>query len=146
MHTKETFYRGAALGNEPRSLPAATYNLMRLLFQHCGESCLFVPVRSMQYQAIIDQSEIIFVDAYRRTVVEFAWQKFNPQSRNSLTDPVPYQFVYYDKQALETMPRMQGEFMRFLYQFNERQQRNNPSQHSEDNIIQLGQPDDTSEK
>ncbi len=112
----EIFYKGEELGVEQRLLPASTYNVMRTLFHQSNRDCVFVPVRSMQYQAIIDASEVVFVDAHRRSYVEFAWRKFMYHKRSNLQDPVPYEFVYYDQQALESMLRMQGEFHKFLTQ------------------------------
>lgn len=116
----EYFYRGDALGSKQRLLPASTYNVLRTLYHQCDGGCVFVPVRSMQYQAVIDDSEVVFVYAHKRSFIEFSWCHFKPQQRNSLDDPVPYEFVYYDLQALETMQRMQGEFNKFAHQLNER--------------------------
>ncbi|HHJ20142.1 MAG TPA: hypothetical protein ENJ84_10045 [Gammaproteobacteria bacterium] len=137
MNSKEFFYRGAALGKEARTLPAQTYNQMHLLFQRSGSACLFIPIRNMQYQAIIDHEEVIFVDAHRRTQVEFSWQQFRPQARHCLTDPVPYQFVYYLKKAPGTMQRMQGEFSQVIQKMG--QQRKNQEKHPQPdmNILHL---------
>jgi len=76
----------------------------------------------MQYQAIVDDSEVAFVYAHRRSHIEFSWRCFQPQQRNSLSDPVSYRFEYYDRQALETMTRIQDEFQKFAYQLYERTQ------------------------
>lgn len=116
----EYFKTGEILGIQQRSLPANTYNMMRTLFHQCGRSCLFVPIRSMQYQAVIDNNEVVFVYAHRRSHIEFAWRRFKPQLREGLDDSVPFEFVFYDQQALETMQRMQGEFHKFSHQLYER--------------------------
>ncbi len=116
----ETFIKNKLLGREQRMLPAKTYNVIKHLLHQNKHRPVFVPVRSMQYQAIIDTQEVIFVDVHRRPFIEFSWQKFSPQIRENLTDPVPYQFVHYEPQAIETMKRMQGEFFLFAYQLNER--------------------------
>ncbi|MEE9302717.1 MAG: hypothetical protein V3U84_02925 [Thiotrichaceae bacterium] len=129
----EIFSKGNELGVEQRLLPASSYNVMRTLFHQCGQSCIFVPIRSMQYQAIVDETEIIFVYAHKRASVEFAWRHFKPQLRQSLDEPVPYEFVYYDQQALETMQRMQGEFHKFAHQLYDRKhekQTSNEPDHS----------------
>ncbi len=118
----EYFQIDPILGTEKRQLPAASYNLMRTLFHQCKHSCLFIPVRSVQYQAIIDETEVAFVYAHRRSHIEFSWRYFKPQQRESLSDPVPYEFAYYDQQALETMQRMQGEFHLFAQQLYDRKQ------------------------
>jgi len=135
----EYFQIDPILGTEKRQLPAATYNLMRTLFHQCNHSCLFVPVRSVQYQAIIDETEVAFVYAHRRSHIEFSWRHFKPQLRESLNDPVPYEFVYYDQKALETMQRMQGEFHLFAQQMYERNHDQNLDAFSHEKIIDFNQ-------
>lgn len=114
MPQYESFYRAAAIGNEPRQLPAGHYNAMRLLLDFSGQPCVFVPIRTMQYMAVIDQEEVIFVDAQHKNEIEFAWRHFRPQVRETLQDPVPYTFEYYHPQALESMKRAQGEFFQHI--------------------------------
>ena len=127
MGQKEVFYRGKKIGHEDRMLPAVTYNAMRLLFDYSDESCVFLPIRSMQYMAVIDHEEVIFVDGLSaKKYVELAWRHFKPQQRNSLTDPVPYRFSYYDEKALETMKRVQWEFNKALVLQQERIKENQP--------------------
>ena len=123
IYQTETFHRGEKLGSKPHLMPALTYNTMLTLFQRCGESCLFIPIRSMQYMAVIDDEEVIFVDSQRKAVVEFSWQKFHPQSRDDLSGPVPYEFVYYDSQALETIVRAKGEFALCIHQMMQKRQK-----------------------
>ncbi len=135
----ETFQTGPILGTEKRQLPAATYNLMRTLFHQCNHSCLFVPVRSVQYQAIIDEIEVSFVYTHRRSHIEFCWRKFKPQQRESLDDSVPYEFVYYDPQALETMQRMQGEFHLFPQQLYARNHEKELKKFSSETVIEFNQ-------
>lgn len=121
MHYRESFQRNKVLGTAARFMPALKYNQMRLLFQRCGKSCLFIPIRNLQYLAVIDHEEIIFVDSQRRAYVEFSWQKFIPQSRTSLDDPVAYQFVYYETRALQTMQRAEHEFALATQQMSSKQ-------------------------
>ena len=116
MNEKESFYRGDELGSEIRSLPAETYNTMRLLLDFSDTSCVFVPVRSMQYMAVIDKEEVIFVDGLKaKKVIELTWKSFKPQERENLIDPVSYSFTYYDEVAIETMKRLQWEFDKALH-------------------------------
>jgi len=103
----EYFETGEIRGIEERLLPASTYNIMRTLFHQSDSSCVFVPIRSMQYQAIIDEKEVNFVYTHRRTHIEFAWRYFKPQQRESLGDAVHYEFIYYDDRAVEVMKRVQ---------------------------------------
>ncbi len=110
MYKREEFYRGTALGSEQRSMPAAFYNEMRLLYQRNETECVFVPVRALQYMAVIDNEEVIFVDIHFRRVIEFSWQAFKPQSRSGLNCPVEYECTWYNRKAADTMLRMPTEF------------------------------------
>ena len=102
--------RNTELERESRLLPAAAYNSAHLLLEHSKEGVVFVPIRSMQYLAVIDHEEIIFLDSAHKSWVEIAWQNFRPQQRSALDEPVPYEAVYYTPDARQTMQRMQVEF------------------------------------
>ena len=121
MQEKERFNRGDEIGSENRMLPAETYNTIRLLLDYSESSCVFVPIRSMQYIAVIDHEEVIFVDGLTaKRSIEFSWRQFKPQERSNLTDPVSYSFTYYSEKALVTMKRLQWEFDKFLHQQHDR--------------------------
>ncbi|KPK39067.1 MAG: hypothetical protein AMJ69_06680 [Gammaproteobacteria bacterium SG8_47] len=110
MRTRETFYRpDQELGREASSLSASLYNLAHVLLRNSGESCLFVPIRSMQYLAVFDAEECIFVDGHNRHQIELAWQAFRPSARATLSDPVPYEVVYYVPTAFDTHRRVLAE-------------------------------------
>ena len=123
MSDIESFYRQEAVSSTERQLPAEIYNAMRLLFEACGEEALFVPIRSMQYLAVIDAEEVIFVDRHRARQIEFAWQNFRPRQRQGLGDPVPYLLVCYEQSAAETMKRALWEFHGAVRQLAERRRR-----------------------
>jgi hypothetical protein len=110
---EERFYREQELARLPDFLPAATYNLAHTLLARAGK-CLFVPIRSMQYMAVLDADEFIFVDSQNKAWVELAWQHFRPQARNALDERVPFEVVHYLPQAAETMKRLPGEFHQAL--------------------------------
>ena len=110
---EERFYREQEIARLPGFLPAATYNLAHTLLAR-AKQCLFVPIRSMQYMAVLDAEEFIFVDSQNKAWVELAWQHFRPQVRSSLDEPVPFELVHYAPQAAETMKRLPGEFLKAL--------------------------------
>ncbi len=120
----ESFERGAELGRESRYLPGEFYNLIHSSLAKASKNCLFVPIRSMQYLAVIDKEEIIFVDSLSNRDIEFSWQEFKPQTRENLTAAVPYELVYYQYKALETMKRLQREFQLALEQIYKKQKLN----------------------
>lgn len=104
------FERGKPLKQEDLLLPADVYRTMRLRLSHHKDPHLFVPIRSIQYLAVIDNNEIVFVDGRRPRFIELAWQQFKPNAREDLRSPVPYTCVYYDPQGFETMQRLQNDF------------------------------------
>jgi hypothetical protein len=117
MYTKEIFYRTRELKRERRNLAAVVNNRSRTLLYRSGEKALFVPIRSMQYLAVIDPEEIVFLDgAVSRSNIVLAWQNFRSSERSALDQPVPYDAVYYTEDSLKIMPRIQSEFPRALQQ------------------------------
>ena len=112
--SKETFERGQPLGEMASALPAATYNLTRILLANSPRDCVFVPIRAMQYQAVIDREGIIFVDSQYRRWVEVAWRQFRPRERAALDEPVAYQAVFYTAEGRDLQRRLQAEFHKAL--------------------------------
>lgn len=121
MQVRETFYRPPALEREPRQLPAPLYNLAFRLRRQAGGACLFVPIRSMQYLAVLDAEEFVFVDGIGRRVIELAWRAFRAGERATLEAPVPYELVCYVPGAKGTMRRLLSEFPRALHDLAQRQ-------------------------
>lgn len=116
MRVRETFYRGNELARERRAMPARTYNLTRILLTRTRDAFVFVPIRSMQYLAIVESAEFNFLHSEERPDIELSWQNFAPAERSGLDDPVAYDAVYYRAHAAVTMRRLQGEFLRALEQ------------------------------
>jgi hypothetical protein len=111
---RETFYRGPEMARSRRSMPARTYNLSRILLARSPDRFVFVPIRSMQYLAIVEAGEFNFVHREARREIELAWQAFAPGERTGLDEPVPFDAVFYGPEAAATMLRLQGEFLKAL--------------------------------
>jgi hypothetical protein len=107
---KITCYRNHEVACESRHLPHATYNLAVTLLARCNSDCLFVPIRSLQYLAILDAEEFVFVDGASKCRIDIAWRHFRPMERTSLDDPVGYEAVYYHHETALLMSRLQTEF------------------------------------
>ena len=107
---QESFEREQPLARKVSALPAATYNLTRILLAHSQRGCVFVPIRGMQYLAVIDAEEIIFVDSQYKRWVEISWLGFQPQERTALDEPVAYQAVFYTAGGHDTQRRLQADF------------------------------------
>ena len=122
-----TVYRAAPLFQEPRTLPAATYNLARVLQARSPRGVAFVPIRSMQVLAILDANEFVFLDSQYKSWAMLAWQGFHPNTRTALDAPVPFDCVHYEDTAREAMPRLMREFHRALEQLSARQHIDGPA-------------------
>lgn len=104
-----TCYRDSEINCETRHLSASTYNMAIALLSRCPTRHLFVPIRSMQYMAIIDHEEFVFIDGERKCWIDIAWQHFKSQARDALDQPVAYQAVYYRENMSTIMTRLQSE-------------------------------------
>lgn len=111
-----TCYRDVALQRAARTLPAATYNLAHTLLTQSESGVLFVPIRAMQYLAVLDAEEFVFLDSQNKSWIEIAWQHFRPQQREKLSDSVAYEAVFYNTSAATVMLRLQREFPLALQQ------------------------------
>jgi hypothetical protein len=110
MLVEETFYRPPETGREVRFLPAPVYNLAHRLLAQSETGCVFVPIRSLQYMAVLDAEECVFVHREGRRMIELAWRDFRPGARAALTEAVAYDLVYYSSSGADTKARLQGEF------------------------------------
>lgn len=125
---RETFFRpDEALAHEQTRIPAALYNGLRLLLRRSTGSAVFIPIRSMQYQAVVDREEVVFVDshggyAYQDgeggRLIRIAWRP--AVGRDSLSAPVPCEIVYYFRDLRETQMRLLGDIQPIITQMLER--------------------------
>ena len=126
--TTETFFRPKEVARERVNLPASLFNRCLLLRNHSATGNVFVPVRSMQYQAIIDTDEVIFVDNQGYAVqngkggrlIILSWLVPAHRSRDSLSEPVPIEVVYYIREDHDTHRRLMGELPKALDRYEER--------------------------
>jgi hypothetical protein len=114
-------YRDLAIHHETRQLAASCYNLAHILLAQSTTGVVFVPIRSMQYLAILDAEEFVFLDSLNKSWIEIAWQNFRPQQRLALDEAVPYEAFYYNDSALLTMQRLQHEFALALLALSKKQ-------------------------
>jgi hypothetical protein len=101
-----SLYRDAVWLIEPRLMRAETYHLGRLLQAASPGGVVFVPIRSMQFLAILDAQEWVFVDGEKKHQIELAWQNFKPQTRHALAEPVPFDVAFYSAASVDLMPRL----------------------------------------
>ena len=115
---RETFFRPAEHSRQASALPADLYNALQLLLKGQTGTSVFVPIRAMQYQAVVERAEVIFVDSHGGyahqdgvggRLIRIAWVLTPPAGRESLSDPVPCEIVYYAPGLKETQWRLIGE-------------------------------------
>lgn len=130
MHFESlTFFRPPELERERSRIAAETFNRCRLLLRRSPSECCFVPIRSMQFQGVVGNQEIIFVDSQGYAVhggeggrlIVLAWQLAHSGTRDSLTDPVPIDLVRYQPLPREQEWRLLGEFDKAMQLLLERQ-------------------------
>jgi predicted ATPase len=126
---RETFFRpDEAVAREQTRIPAVLYNGLQLLLKRSAGSAVFIPIRSMQYQAVVDREEVVFVDshggyAYQDgeggRLIRIAWRP--AVGRESISKPVDCEIVYYFNEMRETQTRLLGDIQPVIKQMLERQ-------------------------
>ena len=124
----ETFFLPEEVEREKWMVPADIYNLYHSLQARSETGNVFVPVRSMQFMAVLDRNEIIFVDSLSYAVsndvggriVLLAWQFNQSHHRDALMDPVPCDIVFYKEKNSELQLRLISEFRQAMQLLNKR--------------------------
>ncbi len=116
-----SFERGDEIRREVRQLPAEHYKKILLLFSRSQSTSLFIPIRNMQYLAVIDREEVVFIDGQGPRRIELAWRDFHPGEREDLRAPVTFTCIYYEEKDSEAKRRLQSEFFKALELMEERQ-------------------------
>jgi len=151
FRTSETFFRPPALGCSATALPASLVNTCRVLLNRSETRCVFVPIRSMQFQAVIEKDEIIFIDSQGGYAVQdgeggrlitVAW-RFPGDTRDSLSAPVPVEVAFYRADGEEIQRRLIGEFYNAVQQFKQRLDDRRPATDSQARIVPFRPPVNT---
>ncbi|AFL74693.1 hypothetical protein [Thiocystis violascens] len=127
---RETFFRPETeFARETSAISAGLHNRLRLLLGRTRPGgSLFVPIRSMQYLAVVEHDEIVFVDAlggYAHQdgeggrLIRLAWRP--APGRESLSAPVPCDIIYYVSGAQVAQKRLMTELGPALQRMLERQ-------------------------
>ncbi|MCG7926903.1 MAG: hypothetical protein JAY67_15370 [Candidatus Thiodiazotropha taylori] len=124
----EIFFRPDELACERLTIPAPLYNQCRLMLSRCQYEHVFIPVRTMQIQAVLDEDEVIFIDNQAYAVkdgqggklIRLAWKFRRDLDRDNLAEPAPIDMIYYDEKARELHNRLIGEFKKAMDLLEER--------------------------
>ena len=118
----ETFFLPPEVARQAWSVPAEIYNLYRSLLSKSATGSVFVPIRTMQFLAVMDKDEIIFVDSQSYAVsgneggrlILIAWKFNSNHDRDALSDPVPCDVIFYERKDRDTQLRLVREFRESL--------------------------------
>ena len=114
----ETFFLPKEIERKDWSVPAETYNLYYSLYKRCEVGHVFVPIRNLQFMAVLDKNEIVFVDSLSYATSEkeggrlilVAWKFPTSHDRDALGDPMPCEVVFYEKKNSDLQLRLISEF------------------------------------
>jgi len=125
----ETFFRPPETSRNRWRLSGPIFNSCRLLLRRSPGGAVFVPIRNMQYLAVIDDEEIIFVDSqggYRyqdgaggRPIL-VSWQPRKTGVRSAIDEAVSCDVVYYLSDLHAVQLRLVGEFAQALSQLEQK--------------------------
>ncbi|RLA43395.1 MAG: hypothetical protein DRR42_21810 [Gammaproteobacteria bacterium] len=145
--TLETFIRPVELSRKSLCLGSSIFNAYRLLISRDADGFVFLPLRNIQFQAIVSSDEILFVDSfgpYHSDVktggrcISFAWQFSDIKQRNSITHSADYEFVRYCDHSDVDNNRLVSEFSCAL-EYHRQNQLSLEQQNRSANIINLSQ-------
>ncbi|MGB0721719.1 MAG: hypothetical protein ACPGU7_04910 [Gammaproteobacteria bacterium] len=137
MHIQtHVFFRPPEVKREASSIHAGLFNRCRLLLGRSERDCVFVPIRSMQFLAVVSDDEVIFVDSQAYGVrdgeggrmILLAWCIPGQAKRDALNEPVPIDVVHYAQGQGETQRRLMGDFLAAMDLMVERQQGRAPAE------------------
>ena len=124
----ETFFLPPEVDRQAWSVPADIYNTYRSLVSQSVTGNVFVPIRTMQFLAVMDKEEIVFVDSQSYAVsgneggrlILIAWKFNSAHDRDALSDPVYCDVVFYKRKDQDTQLRLVHDFRIALEQLDQR--------------------------
>lgn len=115
-----SFFLPEAYSSHDDLILSRTYNLAHLLLHRSQAQHLFVPIRTMQYLAIIEEEVFWFVDSMAYAVqdgeggrlITLSWHpQLAPAQREGLDQPMASTVIYYGSDHSEVQARLPGEFL-----------------------------------
>ncbi|MCK5396479.1 MAG: hypothetical protein KAJ32_10820 [Gammaproteobacteria bacterium] len=114
----ETFFLPNEVDRKSWLVPSETYNLYHSLQVRSQTGHVFVPIRSLQFMAVLDKNEIVFVDSQSYAtsrneggrLILIAWKFPTSHDRDALTDPMLCEVVFYEKKNSDLQLRLISEF------------------------------------
>jgi hypothetical protein len=128
-HDTQSFFTPDAFFCQKTRLLSQTYNLAHVLLNRSQSSHLFVPVRSLQYLAIIEKDAFWFVDSQAYAVrgdeggrlIRISWHPLlHASQREGLTQNMDCRVIFYGEDMSEIQNRLNNEFYQAMQQIDQR--------------------------
>ncbi|HBE90989.1 MAG TPA: hypothetical protein DDW55_00140 [Gammaproteobacteria bacterium] len=128
-HDTQSFFTPDEFFCQETRLLSQTYNLAHILLIRSQSSHLFVPIRSLQYLAIIEKNAFWFVDSLAYTVrgdeggrlIRISWHPLKSSNeRDDLTQNMDCRVIFYGKDMSEIQKRLNNEFYHSMLQIDQR--------------------------
>ncbi len=124
----ETFFLPDEVERKDWMVPADIYNLYHSLQVRVHNAHVFVPIRGLQFMAVLDKNEIVFVDSQSYAVSQeeggrlilIAWKFPASHDRDGLTDPMPCEVVFYQQKNGDLQLRLVNEFRQAMLLMDQR--------------------------
>jgi len=118
QHDYQTFFLPNRFSEKHSTLPSTHYNLAHTLLNRTKSEYIFIPIRSMQYLAIIDGNDFWFVDSQAYAVsneeggrmITVSWHPDPGLEKESLDQHHPMKVVFYERDMSDIQIRLCGEF------------------------------------
>ncbi len=129
VHDTQSFFTPDEFFCLKTRLLSRTYNLAHVLFNRNQSDHLFVPIRSLQYLAIIEKNAFWFVDSLAYAVrgdeggrlIRISWHPLiNPGEREGLTQDMDCRVFFYGGDMSEIQTRLCNEFYQSMLQIDQR--------------------------
>jgi len=128
-HDTQSFFTPDEFSRHEFRLISTTYNLAHVLLNRSQSDHLFIPIRSMQYLAIIEKSAFWFVDSLAYAVrgdeggrlIRVSWHPLiDVSERNALTQHMDCRAIFYGEDMAEIQTRLCSEFYQAMLQIDQR--------------------------
>jgi hypothetical protein len=127
-HSKQTFFLPDRYSSQQSTLRSDTYNLAHTLLNRTASGHVFVPIRSLQYLAVIDGNDIYFVDSLAYAVndneggrmITISWHPSVTIERESLKQNIAMSIIFYAHDMTNIQSRLYHEFHQAMKQLDQR--------------------------
>lgn len=128
-HDTQSFFTPDEFSCQRFQLLSKTYNLAHTLLNRCQSDHLFIPIRSLQYIAIIESNTFWFVDSLAYAVrgdeggrlIRISWHPFvKANQRDDLTQHVDSRIIFYGNDMQDIQTRLTNEFYQAMLLIDQR--------------------------